>query len=55
MVASQCPSVHRTITRIHADNVTNSLVNAPNKVPEHQRAYQAAYRAHTRIWKIVSG
>ncbi|KAK1760935.1 hypothetical protein QBC47DRAFT_368645 [Echria macrotheca] len=28
------------------------LVNAPNKVPEHQRVYQAAYRAHTRIWKI---
>ncbi|KAK1829698.1 hypothetical protein QBC39DRAFT_356246 [Podospora conica] len=29
-----------------------ALVNAPNKVPEHQRVYQAAYRAHTRIWKI---
>ena len=33
---------------------SSSLVNAKNKVPEHQRVYQAAYRAHTRIWKIVS-
>ncbi|KAK3359384.1 hypothetical protein B0T25DRAFT_532787 [Lasiosphaeria hispida] len=30
-----------------------ALVNAPNKVPEHQRVYQQAYRAHTRIWKIA--
>lgn len=30
------------------------FVNAPNKVPEHQRTYQAAYRGHTRIWRIVS-
>lgn len=29
------------------------FVNAPNKVPEHQRNYQAAYRSHTRIWRIV--
>ncbi|KAJ9142777.1 hypothetical protein NKR23_g7061 [Pleurostoma richardsiae] len=28
------------------------LVNAPNRVPEHQRTYQHAYRAHTRIWRI---
>jgi hypothetical protein len=28
------------------------LVNAKNKVPEHQRVYQAAYRNHTRLWKI---
>lgn len=28
------------------------FVNAPNKVPQHQRTYQAAYRAHTRIWRI---
>ncbi|KAK7709258.1 hypothetical protein SLS63_013263 [Diaporthe eres] len=28
------------------------FVNAQNKVPEHQRTYQAAYRAHTRIWRI---
>ncbi|PSS02465.1 hypothetical protein BD289DRAFT_478841 [Coniella lustricola] len=28
------------------------FVNAPNKVPEHQRNYQAAYRNHTRIWRI---
>lgn len=32
----------------------SGFINAPNKVPEHQRAYQAAYRAHTRIWRIVS-
>lgn len=30
------------------------FVNAPNKVPEHQRTYQAAYRSHQRIWRIVS-
>ncbi|KAK5656155.1 hypothetical protein OQA88_4915 [Cercophora sp. LCS_1] len=30
------------------------LINAANKVPQHQRVYQAAYKAHTRIWKIVS-
>lgn len=30
------------------------FVNAANKVPEHQRTYQAAYKAHTRIWRIVS-
>ncbi|XXH00418.1 hypothetical protein Hte_006762 [Hypoxylon texense] len=28
------------------------LVNAPNKVPQHQRFYQQAYNQHTRIWKI---
>ncbi|KAK4226249.1 hypothetical protein QBC38DRAFT_481062 [Podospora fimiseda] len=28
------------------------LVNAPNKVPQLQRQYQAAYKNHTRIWKI---
>ncbi|KAK4162711.1 hypothetical protein QBC43DRAFT_320806 [Cladorrhinum sp. PSN259] len=28
------------------------LVNAPNKVPDMQRKYQAAYKAHTRIWRI---
>ncbi|KAL2118440.1 hypothetical protein VTJ04DRAFT_8100 [Mycothermus thermophilus] len=28
------------------------LINAPNKVPEHQRFYQAAYNAHTRLWRI---
>ncbi|KAK4114934.1 hypothetical protein N656DRAFT_777139 [Canariomyces notabilis] len=28
------------------------LVDAPNKVPEQQRIYQAAYRAHQRIWRI---
>ncbi|KAK2602607.1 hypothetical protein N8I77_009125 [Diaporthe amygdali] len=31
----------------------SGFVNAPNKVPEHQRAYQAAYRAHTRVWRIT--
>ncbi|KAK0635679.1 hypothetical protein B0T17DRAFT_482277 [Bombardia bombarda] len=30
----------------------SSLVNAKNNVPEKQRIYQAAYRNHTRIWKI---
>ncbi|KAI2602437.1 hypothetical protein GGR54DRAFT_645061 [Hypoxylon sp. NC1633] len=29
-----------------------ALTNAPNKVPEHQRFYQQAYKQHTRIWKI---
>ncbi|KAK0739669.1 hypothetical protein B0T21DRAFT_284217, partial [Apiosordaria backusii] len=28
------------------------LIDAPNKVPHQQRVYQAAYRAHTRIWRI---
>jgi len=28
------------------------LVNHHNKVPELQRKYQAAYRAHTRVWRI---
>lgn len=25
-----------------------------NKVPEHQKFYQTAYRNHERVWKIVS-
>ncbi|KAI1648606.1 hypothetical protein F4815DRAFT_443429 [Daldinia loculata] len=29
-----------------------SLINAPNKVPQHQRFYQQAYRQHIRIWRI---
>jgi len=29
-----------------------AFINAKNKVPEHQRMYQKAYRQHTRIWKI---
>ncbi|KAL2757179.1 hypothetical protein ACRALDRAFT_2102827, partial [Sodiomyces alcalophilus JCM 7366] len=29
-----------------------SLINARNKVPEHQRFYQAAYKNHQRLWKI---
>ncbi|GAW16799.1 hypothetical protein EKO27_g8813 [Xylaria grammica] len=28
------------------------LVDAPNKVPEHQRFYQQAYKQHTRLWQI---
>ncbi|KAH8888776.1 hypothetical protein GQ53DRAFT_825995 [Thozetella sp. PMI_491] len=28
------------------------FVNAKNKVPEQQRIYQAAYRAHTRVFQI---
>ncbi|KJZ75675.1 hypothetical protein HIM_04832 [Hirsutella minnesotensis 3608] len=31
-----------------------SLVDAKNKVPEHQRYYQQAYKAHTRLWMIGS-
>lgn len=31
----------------------SSLVDARNKVPEHQRFYQAAYKNHQRLWKIV--
>ncbi|KAK3366017.1 hypothetical protein B0T24DRAFT_683070 [Lasiosphaeria ovina] len=27
-------------------------MDAKNKVPELQRVYQAAYRNHTRIWRI---
>lgn len=30
-----------------------SLIDAKNKVPEHQRFYQQAYKAHTRVWMIV--
>ncbi|KAI1423718.1 hypothetical protein F5Y12DRAFT_715982 [Xylaria sp. FL1777] len=29
-----------------------SLVDAPNKVPQHQRFYQQAYRQHIRVWQI---
>ncbi|EMR67431.1 hypothetical protein MGN70_004311 [Eutypa lata] len=29
-----------------------ALVNAPNKVPEHQRFYQQQYKQHVRLWKI---
>ncbi|KAK7749921.1 hypothetical protein SLS53_000503 [Cytospora paraplurivora] len=28
------------------------FINAKNNVPENQRHYQAAYKAHTRIWRI---
>jgi hypothetical protein len=28
------------------------LVDAKNNVPEAQRFYQAAYKAHTRVWQI---
>ena len=37
-----------------ANNLPRSFVNAQNKVPELQRTYQAAYRAHTRVFQIVS-
>jgi hypothetical protein len=30
-----------------------SLMDTPNKVPEHQRFYQQAFRQHTRLWQIV--
>ncbi|KAI0433380.1 hypothetical protein F5Y09DRAFT_299321 [Xylaria sp. FL1042] len=29
-----------------------SFINAPNKVPQHQRTYQQAYKQHTRLWQI---
>ncbi|KAI0969866.1 hypothetical protein F4678DRAFT_463198 [Xylaria arbuscula] len=29
-----------------------ALVNAKNKVPEHQRFYQQSYKQHNRIWQI---
>lgn len=32
----------------------SGLINAPNRVPEAQREVQKAYRAHNRIWRIVS-
>jgi len=28
------------------------LVDAANKVPEHQRFYQNQYKQHVRLWKI---
>ncbi|OAA44943.1 hypothetical protein NOR_03697 [Metarhizium rileyi] len=28
------------------------MVDAKNKVPQHQRFYQQAYKAHTRLWMI---
>jgi hypothetical protein len=30
-----------------------SLIDAPNKVPQHQKFYQQSYAQHTRLWKIV--
>ncbi|KAL2268550.1 hypothetical protein VTJ83DRAFT_3396 [Remersonia thermophila] len=29
-----------------------ALINAANKVHENQQYYQAAYKAHTRLWRI---
>jgi hypothetical protein len=41
-------------TSSRAETLTmTSLINAKNPTPERQRAYQAAYKAHTRLWKIV--
>jgi hypothetical protein len=43
------------MTRSIADaGYFHSWTKAVNKVPMYQRMYQAAYRQHTRIWKIVS-
>ncbi|KAI1853576.1 hypothetical protein JX265_004093 [Neoarthrinium moseri] len=28
------------------------LVDAPNKVPHHQKFYQNAYNQHIRLWRI---
>jgi hypothetical protein len=30
-----------------------SMINAPNRVPQHQKYYQSAYASHQRLWKIV--
>ncbi|KAI0201000.1 hypothetical protein F4808DRAFT_426181 [Astrocystis sublimbata] len=29
-----------------------AMLDAPNKVPQHQRFYQQAYKQHTRLWQI---
>ncbi|KAI0396181.1 hypothetical protein F5Y17DRAFT_456310 [Xylariaceae sp. FL0594] len=29
-----------------------SFYDPPNRVPEHQRFYQQAYKNHTRLWMI---
>ncbi|KAJ1329150.1 Cytochrome c oxidase subunit VII [Microdochium nivale] len=29
-----------------------ALVNAANRVPEHQRNYQHQYKQHVRLWKM---
>lgn len=34
-------------------NPRSSIINAANRVPENQRFYQQAYKAHTRVWMIV--
>ncbi|TRX92944.1 hypothetical protein FHL15_006082 [Xylaria flabelliformis] len=33
-------------------NFTMGMIDAPNKVPQHQRFYQQAYKQHTRLWQI---
>lgn len=33
---------------------TNRLMDSQNKVHQYQKQYQKAYKAHTRIWRIVS-
>jgi hypothetical protein len=53
-------ALRRTISSKREQNANHhplsphSLINAPNKVNQYQRAYQHAYKAHTRIWRIVS-
>jgi hypothetical protein len=54
--------IYRAIVRSKSKSIANgalplanhSLVDAKNKVHENQRIYQHAYKAHTRIWRIVS-
>jgi len=50
---SQNASIGNRTTRF-ADR-RHSMVNARNKVPEHQRFYQNAYANHQRLWRIVCG
>jgi hypothetical protein len=42
--------------RHHRADLVNTarmgLVNAPNKVPHHQKFYQQQYAQHNRLWKI---
>ncbi|KAJ6444183.1 bacteriophage N adsorption protein A c-term domain-containing protein [Purpureocillium lavendulum] len=54
---SSIPYAHTTPEALRTPSRTAlkmGLIDAKNKVPEHQRHYQQAYRAHTRLWKIGS-
>ncbi|KAI0117066.1 hypothetical protein F4814DRAFT_448069 [Daldinia grandis] len=52
-MAYVCTLHPNTLAIVHVNvNGLILLVNAPNKVPQHQRFYQQAYKEHTRVWKI---